>query len=73
MRIEKLPEGYVVVRGEGRNKSFFSFFVDSDSSSWSKNVWNSRKHKTENDAADAIVDLKKRVKARADVSRKEGK
>ena len=60
MKVERLPEGFVVRSGY----RYFHFFVDSDSSAWSKHIWNARKHPTQADAEQTLTELRRRAKER---------
>lgn len=61
MRIEKVGERYVVARGDVHRPQYFSFYVDSNGSSWTKFSEQAHKHTTKESAATTIDNLRKRV------------
>ena len=64
MRIEKTARGFVIVRGSGDREQFFAFFVDSDSSSWSKRIAEARHYATIDRAESEWGELKRRNRKR---------
>jgi len=64
MRIETTNKGFIIVRGRDRRESYFSFFVDGDSSSWtSKCPWEARHFRTKKEADETLLELLRRDKA----------
>ena len=63
MKIEKTEKGYVIVRGKYQDQ-FFSFFVDYDSSSWTKHVYNARLYAKRSLAEEELLEIRKRAKDR---------
>lgn len=71
MRIEQEGELFGIVRGHDRSagrlrrashESYFCFFVDRDSASWtSRSPWNARRYKTREDAEKDLAELKRRA------------
>lgn len=64
MRVEIIGDKFVVVRGDGNRPQYFSFFVDTDRSSWSKFSGQARNHATRTDAEDTIKRLRSRQQDR---------
>jgi hypothetical protein len=60
MKIVKHGDNFVITRGE----QYFSFFVDSDRSSWSKKIWASRTYENEEEAKRDYFELKQRARMR---------
>lgn len=65
MRIEKdYTIGFCIVKGQGRKETYFCFFVDSDKAAWSKKPWQRKVYKREEDAQEALDELRRRAKLR---------
>lgn len=61
MRIEQSLDRWIIVCGTGKRKSYFSFFVDDDRSSWTRvHPAQSDKFETEAGARRALGDLRTR-------------
>ena len=75
MRIEAHLNRWVIVRGNVGRQSFFSFFVDDDSASWTKRKWNCHKFRTHKEAEEALKNLWERnaLKRQRRSDREEGR
>jgi len=54
-------EKFVIVRGAWLSQ-FFSFFVDGDSSSWTKRSYMARRYDTQSEAIKDLLELKRRAR-----------
>jgi hypothetical protein len=62
VRVWKEPTGtFLIVRGS-KKEQYFSFFVDHDSSCWSKNRFDGMKFPTIEEAERAVEELRHRAK-----------
>lgn len=73
MRLEKTLGHWVIAQGKGRRVSYFSFFVDDDSSSWTaKRPWDAQQFNSHKKAMETLVELGRRsaLKRRRSLERK---
>ncbi len=66
MNIQEVNKLFIIYRGLNRSaRSYFCFFVDGDSSSWSKHQFLAARFRSRTDAEIAIAKLKERQRDRA--------
>jgi len=67
MQVDETERGFVIVRGKERDV-FFCFFVDSDSSCWSKLAGSAQFYAEREKAEADLVELRRRTRERKRVS-----
>jgi hypothetical protein len=63
MQVDETEKGFVIVRGRERD-TFFCFFVDSDSSCWSKLGGSARFYAERSKAETDLIELRRRARER---------
>lgn len=64
MRIEKINNQFVIVRGDENRPQYFSFYIDGDKSSWTKYKEQAHKHISEVSAAATLDTIRWRQRQR---------
>lgn len=71
MRVSETSEGqFVVARGGEYRPQYFSFYIDHDSSSWTKYIEQAHKHATRASATETIHRLRHRAQLRRDEAKR---
>lgn len=72
MDVQAVKNYFVIFREREDRMQYFSFFVDGDKSSWSKNLWSACEFDTRKQAQEFIEHIKRRERERR-ASRKQNR